>query len=116
MSEYRKAHGLSAVSRDPALQRVAQAQADAMASANQLSHTVDGSLPDRLGRVGRRRVASVENVSAGYGSLDAALGGWRSSAAHNANLLYGPMRRIGVAGAAAPGTRYKTYWALVMTN
>ena len=116
VSDYRKTRGLAPVAVDPVLQRVAQAQADAMASADQLSHTVDGALPERLGRVGRGRAASVENVSAGYPSLQAALAGWRRSAPHNANLLYGPVRRIGVAAANAPGTRYRTFWALVMTN
>jgi uncharacterized protein YkwD len=116
VSEYRKAHGLTSVASDPVLQRVAQAQAEAMASANQLSHDVDGLLPARLAPYGRGRGASIENVSAGYANLDAVLGGWRRSPEHNANLLYGPMRRIGVAGAAAAGTRYKTYWALVMTD
>jgi hypothetical protein len=116
VSDYRRAHGLGAVSADADLQRVAQAQADAMASANLLSHSVAGSLPDRLSVYGASRRAAVENVSAGYADLAAALGGWRRSPPHNANLLFTPMRRIGVAAASAPGTRYKTFWALVMTN
>ncbi len=116
VSDYRKQHGLAAVASDAALRQVAQAQADAMASANLLSHTVAGSLPERLAVVKRSRGASTENVSAGYSDLAAALAGWRRSPPHNANLLYGPMRRIGVAAASAPGTRYKTYWALVMTD
>ena len=116
VSDYRRAHGLGSVETDPALQRVAQAQADAMAGANQLSHTVDGAMPDRLARFGVTRATSVENVSAGYADMAAALGGWRRSPAHNKNLLYRPMRRIGVAAAEAPGTRYKHFWALVMTN
>ena len=116
VSAYRQGHGLAAVVEDAGLQRVAQAQADAMASANLLSHTVAGPLPDRLERQGAARPASIENVSAGYASLEAALAGWRRSPAHDANLLFGPMRRIGVAAASAPDTRYKTFWALVMTN
>ena len=116
VSAYRQDHRLGTVTLDPVLQRVAQAQADAMASANELSHTVAGPLPSRLAPFGRGRGASVENVSAGYPDFAAALGGWRRSPHHNENLLYPPMRRIGVAGAAAPGTRYKTFWALVMTD
>lgn len=116
VSTYRRSRGLGAVAVDPALQRAAQAQADAMASANQLSHTVAGLLPSRLAAVHAGGGASVENVSAGYADLRAALGGWRRSPPHDANLLYAPMRRIGVAAATAPGTRFKTFWALVMTN
>ena len=116
VSAYRASHSLTPVTVDPALQRVAQAQASAMASANLLSHEVDGPLPRRLGHIGRERRAAVENVSAGYATMDAALGGWQRSPAHNANLLFAPMRRVGIAAAAAPGTRYKTFWALVMTD
>ncbi len=116
ISAYRQAHGRDGVSLDPVLVEVAQRQADAMASANDLSHTVDGHLPQRLARVGADRPAAVENVSAGYASLAAALGGWRRSPSHDANLLFGPMRRMGIAAASAPGTRYRTFWALVMTD
>ncbi|MGI3898985.1 MAG: CAP domain-containing protein [Janthinobacterium lividum] len=65
---------------------------------------------------GLRRGADAENVSAGYPSFDRALVGWQHSPGHNANLLYRPIRRIGIAASSAPGTRYKTFWALVMTD
>jgi uncharacterized protein YkwD len=116
VTTYRRAHGLAAVTVDPALQRVAQAQADAMASANQLSHSVAGSLPHRLGAIAAERHAYIENVSAGYGSMASALDGWQHSPGHNANLLFAPMRRVGIAAASAPGTRYKTFWSLIMTD
>lgn len=116
VSQYRRDHGLPEVVRDPALEAVAQAQADAMAAAGELSHTVAGPLPARLARIDRDEHAAAENVSAGYGSLAAALGGWQRSPEHNKNLLYAPIRRIGVAGTAAPGTRYGTFWAMVMTD
>ena len=116
ISDYRRTHGLSTVEIDPALQRVAQRQAEAMASANLLSHQVAGSMPERLERAGIPRRAAIENVSAGYASLQAALGGWKRSPHHNENLLFGPMHRMGIAAASAPGTRYKTFWSLVMTN
>ena len=116
ISSYRKAHGQSAVSLDPALVKVALRQAEAMASADDLSHVVDGALPQRLAAGGADRSAAVENVSAGYDSLDSAVASWRQSPAHNANLLFAPMRRMGIAAARAPSTRFKTFWALVMTN
>lgn len=116
VSAYRASRGLGPVAVDADLRRAAQAQVDAMASANQLSHTVAGALPARLAAVQAGGRTSVENVSAGYPDLKAALAGWRRSAAHDANLLFRPVRRIGVAAAVAPGTRYKTFWALVMTD
>lgn len=116
ISIYRAARGLSTVALDPRLQRVAQIQAEAMAAADELSHDVDGALPRRLARGGVDRSAAIENVSAGYSTLESAILSWKRSPHHNENLLFPPMRRMGIAAASAPRTRYKTFWSLVMTN
>jgi uncharacterized protein YkwD len=116
ISAYRATHNLSPVVLDPSLVAIAQAQADAMASANHLSHEVAGTLDHRLNAAHHAKGYAVENVSAGYANADAAVAGWQRSAPHNANLLYGPMRHMGIAAADAPGTRFKTFWALVMTD
>jgi uncharacterized protein YkwD len=116
ISQYREAHALGAVSPDPTLQRLAQAQADAMATHNVLSHTIAGTLTQRFDAVHLARATAVENVSAGYFSLPAVMGGWRRSPPHNANLLAPKMHHLGIALAHAPGTRYLTYWALDMSN
>ncbi len=116
ISQYRDAHGLSAVAPDSVLQRLAQAQADAMAAHNVLSHTIDGTLTARFDAAHLTQATAVENVSAGYFSLSAALAGWRNSPAHDANLLAPKMRRLGIATAYAPGTRYLVFWALDMSN
>jgi uncharacterized protein YkwD len=116
ISRYREAHALDAVTADPALQKLAQAQADAMAAHNVLSHTIAGTLTERFTAANLAQTTAVENVSAGYFSLPAALAGWRNSPPHNANLLSPRMRRLGIATAYAPGTRYLVYWALDMSN
>jgi uncharacterized protein YkwD len=116
ISQYRQAHGLGAVTPDPTLQKLAQAQADAMAAHDILSHTIAGTLTQRFYAADLARATAVENVSAGYFSLLAALAGWRNSPAHNANLLYPKMRRLGIATAYAPGTRYLVFWALDMSD
>lgn len=116
IAAYRAAHGLGEVAVDPALTRVAQRQADAMARADTLSHTLAGDLSSRVAAEGLHRGAEAENVSAGYPSFERALLGWQHSPGHDANLLYRPVRRIGIAAASAPGTRFKTYWALVLTD
>lgn len=116
ISDYRKAHGLSAVEPDTTLQRAAQQQALAMARANELSHEVDGPLPRRLAANGVDPHAAIENVSAGYASLESAIKSWKDSPEHNKNLLFGPMRRMGIAEASAPKTRFKTFWSVIMTN
>jgi uncharacterized protein YkwD len=116
ITAYRRAHDLGGVTIDPGLMALAQAQANAMARANELSHEVSGSLNRRLSASGRPMGYAVENVSAGYADAAAALAGWERSPAHNANLLDKHMRRMGIAAADAPGTRFKTYWALMMTD
>lgn len=116
ISVYRKAHGLGAVTLDPALVRVAQAQADAMAARNLLSHDVSGGLSHRLDAAHVPMGYAVENVSAGYHATADVIAGWERSAGHDANLRDAHMRRMGFAAAAAPGTRYGTFWALVMTE
>jgi uncharacterized protein YkwD len=116
VSAYRTAHDLPPVTLDPGLMILAQAQADAMAQANHLSHEVSGTLDHRLNAAHHPKGFAVENVSAGYADADAALAGWERSPGHNANLLDRHMRRLGIAAADAPGTRFKTYWALMMTD
>ncbi len=116
ISAYRRAHDLSPVTIDPALMALAQSQANAMARANHLSHELVGSLDHRLNASHHAKGYAVENVSAGYATADAALVGWQRSPGHNANLLDGHMRRMGIAAADAPDTRFKTYWALMMTD
>ncbi len=116
ISQYRREHALGAVQTDSVLQKFAQAQADAMAAHDALSHEVVGNLAARLEAAHLGQKTAVENVSAGYFSLPDVFAGWRRSPDHNANLLDPPVRHIGIATAYAPGTRYKVYWALVMSN
>lgn len=116
LSTYRRAHNLSPVTIDPALMALAQSQANTMARADHLSHDLAGSLSHRLDASHHPNGYAVENVSAGYANADAALTGWQRSPGHNANLLDGKMRRMGIAAANAPDTRFKTYWALMMTD
>ena len=115
ISLYRANNGASALVVDPALTRAAQAQADAMAREGQVTH---GRTPlgARLKQHGVDPGAAAENVSAGYYTLAEAFSGWRESRPHNANMLKKDMRRMGIATAFAPGTKYKVYWALVLTD
>ena len=115
ISSYRASNGLPPVVVDPALQRVAQAQARSMAQAGAISHGPQ-PLAYRLASHGVRVRAAAENVAAGYPSLGVVVANWRASSGHNANLLMPEARRIGIAVAHAPGSRFRTYWALVLTD
>jgi uncharacterized protein YkwD len=116
ISIYRGKNGLAPVALDPELQKEAEAQAQAMAHADKMSHSIRGPLMARLDKAGFQRNAAVENVSAGYLTLAEAFSGWRDSPPHNRNMLEPRMRRMGIATAYAPGSKYRVYWALVMTD
>jgi len=115
ISLYRANKGLSPLSLDPQLQQAAQAQADAMARAGKVTHG-PGPLQTRLARFGVQPGRAAENVSAGYYTMAEAFSGWRDSRPHNSNMLNPHVRRMGIATAYAPGTKYKVYWALIVTD
>lgn len=116
ISLYRRNNGLGPLVLDPALERIAQHQARAMAEANDVSHETKGAFKQRLDAAGFAGNAAVENVSAGYHTLPEAFSGWRQSRPHNANMLDRRMKRMGIATAYAPGTKYKVFWALVLSD
>ncbi len=116
ISLYRSNHGLETLTVDPGLMAEAQAQAEAMAKSDKLSHEVRGTLTARLNHAGYRKSRAVENVSAGYHTMAEAFSGWRQSPPHNANMLAAGMRRMGIAAAYNPNTHYKVFWTLVLAN
>lgn len=116
-SDYRTARGLPALTLDPALTKLAQDQANAMAKADNLSHEVGGR--DFIARIkasGYDAAGAVENVGAGYHTLAEAFSGWRDSPPHNKNMLAPGMTRMGIATANAPKSKYKVYWALILAK
>jgi len=112
ISAYRRQHGLSTVTVDGALMQVARHQADAMARAGVLSHTVGGSFQSRISAANRGNAA--ENIAFGVSDFSSALDMWKRSAGHRANLLKGGMTRIGIASAQANSGR--VFWALVLAG
>ncbi len=115
ISIYRTNNGGSALSLDPALMQAAQEQALAMARADHMSHEIGGTLQTRLsGRLDHK--TATENVGAGYHTLAEAFSGWRESPPHNKNMLSPAMRRMGIATAYVEQSKYKVYWALILTD
>lgn len=112
ISDYRRARGLGPVAADARLNGAAEHQARAVAEAARLSH---GAFASRMVDF---RVAGVsaENLSAGTDTVAGAIGRWKGSPPHDANLLMREARRIGLARADSPGHGYKTYWALVLAQ
>ena len=106
ISIYRANNGLPPLVIDLALQAAALAKARDMARAGTAGGRVSGIQRDVV----------VDNVSAGYHTLAEAFSGWRQSPQHNANMLNPAVRRIGIATAFAPGSKYKVFWALVLSD
>jgi uncharacterized protein YkwD len=114
ISAYRRAHGLSAVRADAALDRIARQQAAAMARAETISHDVNGNFFVRIAPVHRRLAA--ENVAAGFPTCKETIRQWDASGGHRANLQMPGARRVGVASVAKPSSPYRRFWAMVITD
>src|SRR5262245_760487 len=66
ISQYRQNNGLGTVAVDPDLMKLAEQQAQTMASLNKLDHDAKAPLAKRLNGSGYPATQAVENVSAGY--------------------------------------------------
>lgn len=116
ISRYRAQHGLGPVIVDSQLVKAASLQAASNARAGRLSHESAGTLETRMAGAGFGKSYAAENLSAGSETFDQVLGRWKASPQHNQNMLIPQMRRIGIARVDAPETRFKRYWALVLTG
>jgi uncharacterized protein YkwD len=116
ISQYRQNNGLGAVAVDPELMRLAETQAQTMASLNKLDHDAKAPLARRLNGSGYPATRAVENVSAGYHTLAEAFSGWRDSPPHRANMLKNGVTKLGIAASYAPNTKYKVFWTLILAS
>jgi uncharacterized protein YkwD len=116
ISGYRANNGLPAVTIDPELTRLAQAQADVMAKRDKLDHAAGRPFVARLKANGYDAKTAAENISAGYHTLAEAFSGWRDSPPHRANMLLKGATRMGIAAVYTPASKYKVYWALILAE
>jgi len=116
ISGYRANNGLPAVTLDPALMQLAQAQTAVMASHDKLEHNAGKPFAARLKASGYDAKAAAENIGAGYHTLAEAFSGWRDSPPHRANMLLKGATRMGIAAVRAPSSKYKVYWTLIVAE
>jgi uncharacterized protein YkwD len=116
LSGYRANNGLTAVTIDPELMKLADAQASAMASHDKLDHNVIRDFGERLEVAGYKSKLAAENIGAGYHTLAEAFSGWRDSPPHRKNMLLDGVSRIGIAAAYAPKSKYRVFWALILAG
>ena len=113
-SGYRANNGLDALSLDPELTKLAQAQAQAMAKRDKLDHAVAKPFSARLKASGYDAKIAAENIGAGYHTLAEAFSGWRDSPPHRRNMLLAGATRMGIAAVYAPNSKYKVFWSLIL--
>jgi len=106
----RRTYGREPLMYNAKLARAARTHANLMASRNNLSHTVGGTLRERVtvaGYVG----AVGENLGAGQTTLEGVIEGWLGSRGHRSTLLSPNFKEFGLA--AARSSTGKTYWAFI---
>jgi len=114
ISGYRANNGLAAVTLDPALMQLAEAQAALMAKRDRLDHDAGKPFTTRLKAAGYAAATAAENIGAGYHTLAEAFSGWRDSPPHRANMLLAGATRMGIAAVYTPASKYKVYWTLIL--
>jgi uncharacterized protein YkwD len=116
INQYRGNLGAPPLRWDPTLARVAQAQADRMAAADKLLSEEDAHTDRELAAAGVRYKTYRTNLSAGYRTFAEAFSGWRELKTHNANMTNPQTSLIGLATAAAPSSKYKIFWVMVVVE
>jgi uncharacterized protein YkwD len=97
ISAFRHQHGEESVAISPVLARIAQEQANAMATRDSLDHDVLAPFSTRIGSGGFSHAA--ETIAFGHADFAGTLEQWTNSVAHRANLLLPGAKWIGVAHA-----------------
>jgi hypothetical protein len=113
ISSFRLQHGEGKVTIDPVLNRIAQEQAQAMATSDVMDHAVLKPFSDRVAHLNAERAA--ENLAYGYDSFPKTLDQWIGSYGHRSNLLMHEATRVGIASAKSPKSG-DTYWAMVIAG
>jgi uncharacterized protein YkwD len=113
ISDFRVQHREGRVKSDATLKRIAQDQANAMASRGVMEHDVLGSFSSRVAPANAGRAA--ENIAYGYDSFPKTLDQWINSSSHRKNLLMHEGERVGVASAKSSANG-RTYWAMVIAG
>jgi uncharacterized protein YkwD len=111
ISAFRQQHGEGPVAISPALTRIAQEQANAMATRDSLDHDVLAPFSSRMSRSRFNRAA--ENIAFGHADFAGTLKQWTNSSGHRANLLLRGAKWIGVAHAS---NARRMYWAMVIAG
>ena len=109
----RKAKGLSALTLDSQLSKLARLKAEDMAKKGYFSHTSPtyGSAFDMMNKYGVSYRTAGENIAKGQKTAESVMNGWMNSSGHRANILSSAYTNIGVG--YAKDSRGNTYWVQI---
>lgn len=119
INDYREANGLQPLLLSETLSVAARRHSEDMGRYDFVAHDTVRSSYYPAGSSFDERMAAegydydtfrAENIAAGMPSAQEALDGWRSSPAHDGNMLDPGHRVIGIGLVEAPGSRYGWYW------
>ena len=98
INKERKAAGLSNLTMDENLRKVARVKSTDMRTHNYFSHTSPtyGSPFDMMKQFGISYKAAAENIAQGYTTPEAVVKGWMNSSGHRANILNSSFTHIGI--------------------
>ena len=116
INQYRSSNGLSSLAHSGTLAAAAEHHSVDMATVGYFSHTMsDGtSVSQNMANHGVVDMSTWgENIAAGNASAAATFQQWRNSPGHNANMLNGGFRSIGIGRATNGGSQYGTYWTTI---
>lgn len=113
VNEIRREHGLSELTLDAELSRVAEAKSRDMSERGYFAHESPtyGSPFDMMKSFGIRYRSAGENIARGYRTPEAVVDAWMNSEGHRANILSPKFTKIGV-GYIADGN----YWTQMFTG
>jgi uncharacterized protein YkwD len=119
INSYRASNGKAALTACKSLSRASQGHSEDMRNQNYFSHTgLNGSSPwkrscDACYSLGCGPTTAMgENIAAGNTTGLGTFNQWKGSAGHNANMLNGNFKVIGIGRATGGGT-YGSYWTTV---
>ena len=109
----RKAKGLSVLTLDSQLSKLARLKAEDMAKKGYFSHTSPtyGSAFDMMNKYGVSYRTAGENIAKGQKTAESVMNGWMNSSGHRANILSSAYTNIGVG--YAKDSRGNTYWVQI---
>lgn len=111
INQTRSAHGIASVSLNSKLTQAAQQQVRRMGAAGELSHTLGGTIRERVRDVSY--VGAVgEVIAGGHNTFEKAITGWLNSSSHRGVMLSAKFTEVGIA-AGNGRAPYNTYWVAI---